>query len=71
AALINITGDQNLTIREAELIVRKVSEKVNPNSEVIWGANINQSIKDYLCVAIIIISVSLSYFEKLIKDTEV
>ncbi|MEM2133426.1 MAG: cell division protein FtsZ [Candidatus Jordarchaeaceae archaeon] len=71
AALINITGDQNLTIREAELIVRKVSEKVNPNSEVIWGANINPSLKDTLRVAIIISAVSLPYVEKLIKDTEV
>lgn len=70
AALINITGDQNLTVREAETVVREVSERVNHDSEIIWGALINPNLKNTLRVTVVIGSVSLPYVEELIKNIE-
>jgi cell division protein FtsZ len=70
AALINICGDQSLTLGEAELVVRKVYEKVNPDSEIIWGAVINPNLKDTLRVTLVVGSVSFPYVEQLIKNVE-
>ncbi len=70
AALVNISGDQNLTVREAELVVRRVSEKVNQDCEIIWGALINPNLKDTLHVTIVIGGASFPYIEQLIKNLE-
>lgn len=70
AALINISGDQNLTVSEAELAVRRVSERLNRDAEIIWGATINSDLKDVLRVTIVIGSVSSPYVEQLIESFE-
>lgn len=70
AALINICGDQSLTLGEAELVVRKVYERVNKNSEIIWGAVINPNLKNTLRVTLVVGSVSFPYVEQLIKNVE-
>lgn len=66
AALINICGDQSLTLAEAELVVRKVAERLNPDAEIIWGAIIEPDLKDTLLVTIVVGSVSFPHVEQLI-----
>lgn len=69
AALINICSE-NLTLGEAELAVRKVSERLNQNSEIIWGAVVDPNLRDNLRVTTIVGSVAFPYVERLIIDLE-
>jgi len=44
-ALINVTGGEDMTLKEAELIVSEVSKRIDPASHIIWGARIEKSAK--------------------------
>ena len=44
-ALINVTGGEDMTLKEAELIVSEVSKRIDPSSHIIWGARIEKSAK--------------------------
>ncbi|MEW6328877.1 MAG: cell division protein FtsZ, partial [Candidatus Micrarchaeota archaeon] len=41
-ALVNVVGGEDMTLKEAELMVSEVSKKINPNSHIIWGARIEK-----------------------------
>ncbi len=40
-ALINVIGGEDMTLREAELIVAETAKKIHPNAHIIWGARID------------------------------
>ncbi|MFA5077029.1 MAG: cell division protein FtsZ, partial [Candidatus Micrarchaeia archaeon] len=42
-ALINVVGGEDMTLKEAELIVAETSKRIHPNAHIIWGARIEQS----------------------------
>jgi len=42
-ALINVIGGDDMTLREAELIVHEVSKRIDPSSHIIWGARIERN----------------------------
>ncbi len=44
-ALINVVGGEDMTLKEAELIVSEVSKRIDPSSHIIWGARIEKSAK--------------------------
>ncbi len=44
-ALINVTGGEDMTLKEAELIVSEVSKRIDPSSHIIWGARIEKNAK--------------------------
>ena len=44
-ALINVTGGEDMTLKEAELIVSEVSKRIDPSSHIIWGARVEKSAK--------------------------
>ncbi len=44
-ALINVTGGDDMTLKEAELIVSEVSKRIDPSSHIIWGARIEKLAK--------------------------
>jgi cell division protein FtsZ len=46
-ALINITGGADLTLGEAEASVNAISSRISPNSHVIWGATIDDTLEDH------------------------
>ncbi len=56
-ALINITGSENLTLSEAEKAVSLITEKLDPNANVIWGATLDDSLKNLLRIIVIITGV--------------
>lgn len=56
-ALINISGGQDMTIKEAEEVVQRVSERLDPDAKVIWGAQVDSSLGDALRAMIIITGV--------------
>lgn len=45
SALVNVTGNRNLRLKEAEMVVDAISQSMNSNAEIIWGAIISQHIK--------------------------
>jgi len=44
-ALINVTGGEDMTLKEAELIVSEVAKRIDPSSHIIWGARIEKVAK--------------------------
>lgn len=55
-ALVNIIGSRDMTLEEAEEIVRIVSERIDPNAEIIWGAQIDESIDRNVINTLLILS---------------
>jgi cell division protein FtsZ len=41
-ALINVVGGEDMTLKEAELIVSETSKRIHPNAHIIWGARIEE-----------------------------
>lgn len=56
AALIDITGSKDMTLEEAELIVRAISERIDPEAEIIWGAHIDEELDRNVIKTLVILS---------------
>jgi len=56
-ALINVSGGQDMTIKEAQEVVQRVSEKLDPDAKIIWGAQIDPSLGDAIRAMVIITGV--------------
>ncbi|VVB98469.1 Cell division protein FtsZ 1 [uncultured archaeon] len=39
-ALINVVGGEDMTLKEAELIVAETAKRIHPNAHIIWGARV-------------------------------
>lgn len=55
-ALVNVVGGQDMTLREAEMIVEAVSAKINSNAHIIWGAMISDDLPKNQIQAMIVIA---------------
>lgn len=55
-ALINIIGSRDMTLEEAEDIVRIVSERIDPEAEIIWGAQIEDDMDRNVIKTLLILS---------------
>ncbi|MBU0635962.1 cell division protein FtsZ [Candidatus Micrarchaeota archaeon] len=55
-ALINVIGGNDMTLREAELIVETVSAKIHSNAHIIWGAMINEKLAKNKIQAMVVIA---------------
>jgi cell division protein FtsZ len=53
SALINITGGPDMSLKDAKTVMKAVSEKLDPSAKVIWGARLDDGLKDTLRVMII------------------
>ncbi len=53
-ALINITGGPGITIKECQEIVERVTERLNENAKVIWGAQIEKGLGDAIKAMVVI-----------------
>lgn len=60
-ALINITGSNDLKLEEAERIVEAVSNELDPEAQVIWGAQIDESLKGTVRVLLVLSGVNSPY----------
>ncbi len=52
-ALVNVTGGSSMTIREAELVVEEIENKVSEDAHIIWGCNVDPELDDILRVMIV------------------
>jgi cell division protein FtsZ len=56
-ALINVSGGPSMTLDEARKVISAVSEKVDPDARIIWGAQISEDLKGTIRVLLIITGV--------------
>lgn len=60
-ALINITGSSDLKLEEAEHVVETVSNELNPEATIIWGAQIEEELRGILRVMVVLAGVNSPY----------
>jgi len=56
-ALINISGGPDMTLEEARRIVEAVSEKLQDNARIIWGAQISDDLENVIRTLLIVTGV--------------
>lgn len=72
-ALINVTGGNSMTIREAELVAEEVERMISPDAQIIWGCNVDPSLEDTLRVMIVTTGIKSKHFipvEKKVKKIQ-
>ena len=77
-ALINISGSSDLTLNEAEKIVQIVGDRLDPEANIIWGAQIDEELQNMIRTTIVVSGVKSQYtiepknddFEELDIDDE-
>jgi cell division protein FtsZ len=57
AALVNVTGGLDMTIKEAEEVAEVIQQKINPNARIIWGAAVDETLENTVRVMVIITGV--------------
>ncbi|MEM0050170.1 MAG: cell division protein FtsZ [Candidatus Bathyarchaeia archaeon] len=60
-ALIHITGDENLTIEEANTVGEIITQMMNDDALVIWGARVDPNLKGTLRVTLVMTGVKSPY----------
>jgi len=53
-ALVNICGGTDFTLQEADRIVKKLSEHLNPDAKIIWGAQVEPALGKTLRVLVVV-----------------
>jgi len=56
-ALINVSGGSDMTLDEAKKVVETVSEKLDENAKLIWGAQISEDLENTIRVMLIVTGV--------------
>ncbi|MEK6921510.1 MAG: cell division protein FtsZ, partial [Nanoarchaeota archaeon] len=70
-ALINVSGGPDMTLEEARKIVETVSEKLDPDARIIWGAQISEDLNKIIRTMLIVTGVkSAQIFGKTHKVAE-
>ena len=59
-ALINVAGGLDMTLEEARKVVETVSERLDSDAKIIWGAQINEDLKNTMKVMLIVTGVHSS-----------
>ncbi len=60
-ALVNVMGSPDMTLEEAEKIVSRVSESLDPEAHVIWGAQISEEMMNAVRVMVVLSGVHSPY----------
>ena len=56
-ALINVIGGPDITISEAQEIVKTVSSKLSSDAKIIWGAQVSEDLKDTVRAMLVVTGV--------------
>ncbi|MBN1280407.1 MAG: cell division protein FtsZ [Candidatus Thermoplasmatota archaeon] len=56
-ALVNVTGGNDMTLREAEKVVEEIYSKIDRNARIIWGTTIDTSMKKSIRAMLVITGV--------------
>ncbi|MBS3815067.1 MAG: cell division protein FtsZ [Hadesarchaea archaeon] len=60
-ALVNVTGSPDMSLEEAESIVGQVSQALDPEAQVSWGAQVSEDMKKAVRVMVILSGVHSPY----------
>jgi len=55
-ALVNVIGGPDMTLHEAEAAVEFISGKINPDANIIWGAQIDETLGKNVVKVLIVVS---------------
>jgi len=53
-ALINVVGGPDMTLQDARIVMESVSDKLDPNAKIIWGARIDPELQNIMRVMLVI-----------------
>lgn len=56
-ALINVAGGEDMTLEEARKVVETVSERLDPNARIIWGAQIYKDLENTIRTMLVVTGV--------------
>ncbi len=56
-ALVNVTGGNDMTLREAEKVVEEIYSKIDKNARIIWGTTIDPSMKKSIRAMLVVTGV--------------
>jgi len=56
-ALINVVGGSNMSLEEAKKVVEAVSEKLDDNAKIIWGAQLSPDLQNTIRAMLVIVGV--------------
>ena len=62
-ALVNVTGGEDLTLHQAHDVVQMVSDQLDPDAKVIWGAHIEEKMKNTMRVMIVVTGIPVDTFK--------
>ena len=60
-ALVNISGSSDLTLHEAEKIVQVVADKLDPEANIIWGTQIDESLQNMVRTTVVVSGIKSGY----------
>lgn len=55
-ALINVIGGEDMSLKEAEMMVSETAKRISPSSHIIWGARIEKNLKRYALKVLVVIA---------------
>ena len=60
-ALICVAGGEDLSLRDAEQVVAKIQNRIDPEAEIIWGASIGSDLQNSIRVIVIISDIDSNF----------
>ncbi|WP_296872973.1 cell division protein FtsZ [uncultured Methanobrevibacter sp.] len=69
-ALVNISGSSDLTLHEAEKIVQVVADKLDPEANIIWGTQIDESLQNVVRTTVVVSGIKSNYSSNDTPDVE-
>jgi cell division protein FtsZ len=61
SAIVSVTGSSNMSVEESHIILDEIKKKINPNARIIWGARIDESMKNDIKVLAILVGAKNKY----------
>lgn len=58
AALVNVVGGPDMTMAEAEGVVKEVYERIDPDARIIWGAQVDPSMQGRMRTMLVVTGVN-------------
>jgi len=55
-ALINVIGGEDMSLKEAELMVSETAKRISPTSHIIWGARVENDLDRYALKVLVVIA---------------
>ena len=60
-ALVNISGSSDLTLHEAEKIVQVVADKLDPEANIIWGTQIDETLQNTVRTTVVVSGIKSNF----------